>query len=77
MRSTEDLIAAYDRDPSSVNDMTLDELCLLGAVVEQEAVAALQRAEVIIDALLAVIGASDEERAEQLGMTLEENQSYP
>lgn len=69
MRSTEDLAAAYDRDPSSVYDMTLEELYTLSGTVGET--------EPIIDAILAVSGASDEERAEQLGMTLEEYQSYP
>jgi len=69
MRSTEDLAAAYNRDPSSVYDMTLEELYTLSGTVGET--------EPIIDAILAVSGASDEERAEQLGMTLEEYQSYP
>ena len=69
MRSTEDLIAAYKRDPSSAYDMTLEELYHLSPYTGET--------EVIIDAILAVSGASDEARAEQLGMTLEEYQSYP
>ena len=69
MRSTEDLAAAYDHDPASVYDMTLEELYRLAHRAGET--------EVIIDAILAVSGASDEARAEQLGMTLEEYQSYP
>lgn len=69
MRSTEDLAAAYDRDPASTYDMTLEELYRLAHRAGET--------EVIIDAILAVSGASDEARAEQLGMTLEEYQSYP
>ena len=68
MRPTEELVVLYNRDPSSVYDMTLDEIyCLVPVFGETE---------VIIDAILAVSGASDAARAEQLGMTLEEYQSY-
>ncbi len=68
MRPTEDLIATYERDPSSAYDMTLEELYHLAPHTGET--------EAIIDAILAVSGASDKERAEQLGMTLEEYQSY-
>ena len=68
MRSTEDLTAAYDYDPGSVYDMTLEELySLLGEVGETE---------VIVDAIIAVGGGSDADRAAALGMTLEEYLSY-
>jgi alcohol dehydrogenase class IV len=69
MRSTEDLVAAFDRDPASVYDMTHDELCILSGEVGDN--------ELIVDAILAVGGGSDADRAAALGMTLEEYLSYP
>jgi len=69
MRSTEDLAAAYDRDPASAYNMTLDELYILSVEVGET--------EVIVDAIIAASGGSDADRADALGMTLEEYLSYP
>ena len=68
MRSTEDLTAAYDYDPGSVYDMTLEELYSLSVEVGET--------EVIVDAIIAVGGGSGADRAAALGMTLEEYLSY-
>ena len=69
MRSTKDLLTAFDRDPASVYNMTLDELYILSGEVGET--------ELIVDAIIAVGGGSDADRAAALGMTLEEYLSYP
>lgn len=68
MRSTEDLTDAFKRDPASVYNMTLDELYILSGEVGET--------ELIVDAIIAVGGGSDADRAAALGMTLEEYLSY-
>ena len=67
MRSTEDLTAAYNYDPGSVYDMTLEELYSLSGEVGET--------EVIVDAIITVGGGSDRD-ALLLAMTLEEYLSY-
>ena len=64
----ESLVARYMRDPSVVYDYSERELRLLMSAVGEE--------EPIVDAILALGGAGDAARAEALGMTLEEWQSY-
>ena len=68
MRSKEQLVKMYDCDPASPYDMTLEELYVLKAEIGET--------EVIVDAILEVSGATNEQRAKELGMTLKEFLSY-
>lgn len=63
-RDTEELVRLYRMDPGTPYDMTNDELQRLLAEVGEE--------DAVVDAILKLGGASSAERAENLGVSVED-----